>query len=90
MNNNLPADEVIDTFKNVVFVGFKYPIITIYFNTSDYPNKYVARLFDLHNPQPYAVIGTDLESIRKCIPNGFTLIPRHPKDEKTIVEAWIM
>lgn len=68
---------------------------TIYFNTSDYPNRYVVREFIVNShsfkpvPKDVIYIGTSLEEARRFIPMGLVMIPRAETDEKQIVESWI-
>ena len=67
----------------------KIPLITIYYNPSDYPGKYVARLFDCSNPTHYIVLADTLENIRQSIPPTMRCFRRHPDDDPCIVEVWI-
>lgn len=66
------------------------PIIAIYKHPKDYPDKYVARVFDIDQPTFLAVTADTLEEIRGCIPEGMRRVPRSELDAKEIVESWIM
>jgi hypothetical protein len=71
----------------------RLPLICIYENPIDYPNKMVARLWEISKgkriPTGYISIGNTLEDVRKSIPSGMVCIPRHEKDDPKIIECWI-
>lgn len=65
-------------------------IWTVYKNPIDYPNQYVARLFEYDKPTATAVISENYTTIE-----GFMLsmhlhrIPAAEDDEKQILEMWL-
>lgn len=66
------------------------PLYTIYWNPSDYPNKYVVRKWFLERPGP--VIGTteSLDKARALLPDGVnTNLKRFGMDDPVIVETWV-
>lgn len=70
-------------------------IHTIYFNTTDYPGKYVVRDHAVLKggkqgvaPKP-RVVGRTLEEVRQTIPWGKVLMQRHEQDDPVIVETWM-
>lgn len=66
------------------------PIIVVYKSPSDYPGKYVARLWDVHNrPTRYAMIKNSLEDVRKGIPETMTRLGPAAKDDPVIIETWL-
>jgi len=67
----------------------KFPVFTVYYNPTDFPGKYVVRLFDGPQPTRLMAIADTLEAIRKTIPPLFHCIPRDTKDDKIIVETWL-
>ncbi len=68
----------------------KVPIIVIYNSPKDYPNKFVARLWDIHNkPTKYVIIKDDIESIRSIIPKTMVRLNRNTEDDPVIVETWL-
>jgi hypothetical protein len=82
-------DLVLPTFFTNDLDLFKMPIIVIYESPSDYPNKFVARLFDMDKPLRYVVIENDLETLRSRIPtNRFMRNPRDVTDDLNIVESY--
>lgn len=69
-------------------------IYTIYHNTSDYGDKYVARGvtvgpgITLPDPEPIA-IGDTLEAVQDALPPGLVNLGRKDEDDPVIVEVWI-
>ncbi|MPM90789.1 hypothetical protein SDC9_137911 [bioreactor metagenome] len=63
-------------------------MIVVYEKPKDYPQNYIARLWDGNIPTHYAVIRNSLEDIRLAIP-PMHRISRHPDDDPVIVETWI-
>lgn len=86
MNMNVQVDSFL-TFS--YFDQFMVPIIVVTSNTSDFPGKFVGRLFNLEQATPYCIISDSLEEIRKNIPPQFTRIQRDPNDDPVIVEVWL-
>lgn len=80
---------IFPSFEFVDFSRFKFPLITIYFNPSDFPNKYVARIYDANQPTLIAVVKDSLEELRSVIPKNFQRLERHVYDDPVIVEIWI-
>jgi len=77
-------------FQRIIFEGnFKFPLITIYADPSDYPGKYVARLFDMSTPTTYISIADTMDEIRSTIPRTMIRLSRQPNDDPCIVEVWI-
>lgn len=69
-------------------------LYTVYYNSTDYPNRYVVRRFTIRAQgwtadwTPLAVADT-LEDVRQAIPPGLHCLPRDPHDEPQIVEVWL-
>jgi hypothetical protein len=68
-------------------------IWTIYDKPIDYPQKFVARRFEVVrgsvNITSDLYICDTLEEARSKLPYGVDCIPRDPSDEPHIVESWI-
>jgi len=80
----------IANFAELDLSKIELPIITVYFNTKDFPGKYVARLFEAPLPTKYHVVADSLEEVRKSIPYGrFSRLDRSEVDDPVIVEIWI-
>ena len=65
------------------------PLICIYDHPADYPENFVARLWDASKPTRLVALADTLKDIRKTIPPNMTRIPRNEKDDPAIVEVWI-
>lgn len=70
---------------------------TIFENPSDFPGKFVVRIFTANgepphepipNRRPTAVVDT-LEEARAALPEGLTRFSRDEKDDPVIVEVWL-
>jgi hypothetical protein len=68
---------------------------TVYKHPKDYPDKFVARRFDVDaaGPKPSAsvIVAADLETLRDILAREMhlTCLARDPSDEPQIVETWL-
>lgn len=85
-----PSDVVIPSFKwaNLKSIA-SVPIIVIYKQPKDYPDYYVARVWNSNKPTKIVVIRNTLEDIRLTVPGGFVMIPPSQGDDPVIVETWL-
>ncbi len=67
----------------------RIPIICIYDHPTDYPEVYVARVWDATRPTHIMATATTLEALREKIPSQMIKIDRTEKDDPCIVEVWI-
>lgn len=74
---------------NVDYSRYKLPIIVVYKKPLDYPNHYVARLFDSDKPTDIHMIRKNLDPLRRQIPKQFVNVKRDPRDENHIVESYV-
>lgn len=65
------------------------PMITIYKHPDDYPEKYVARVWDANHPTHIIALADTLEEIRQTIPPNMTRLPHMAGDDPCIVEVWL-
>jgi hypothetical protein len=71
------------------------PMWTVYDHPRDYPDKFVARRFDVDatgaKPSASIIIAPDLETLRNILEFQLHLtpLPREACDEPQIVETWI-
>lgn len=92
MLNKSRTNIVADTF-----VGINWdkqlrflPIFAVYKAPSDFPGKYVVRLFDGEKPTAMITVCATLEAARMTIDGRrFYNIGRQPGDDPVIVEVWI-
>ena len=65
------------------------PIITIFNSPTEYPGKYVARVFDVGRPTNLAAVADTYEELQQAIPAGMVRLERNEKDDPVILETWI-
>lgn len=69
-----------------------FPLISIYFNPKDYPDNYVARVFDMRPGEVhvtrYIMVSADLEKLRNAMPSGFSYMDKTSSDDSELVEVW--
>lgn len=68
------------------------PMWVVYFNTKEYPGKYIARLWRTlpeNIPTEYVMTHDHLEGVREMIPQTCVCLTRNPLDEASIVETWL-
>ncbi|EAR66213.1 hypothetical protein B14911_10777 [Bacillus sp. NRRL B-14911] len=76
-------------FEPFMFLSCKFPFIVIYKNPSDYPGKYVARLFDLTQPTKYFIARDSHQEIKLVIPSYMNKLERNQFNDPVIIETWI-
>jgi hypothetical protein len=79
----------VKSWDQVDFSDIKVPIITIYKYPLDYPQKYVARLFDITNPTNVFMLGDNYEELVSHKPPMMVIFERSPADDPKIIEAWL-
>lgn len=67
----------------------RIPLICIYDHPKDYPDKFIARLWDCDIPTNIMATADTLEELRAKIPSSMVRMDRHPKDDPCVVEVWI-
>lgn len=67
----------------------RLPMICIYDHPEDYPDNFVARVWDVNSPTHLVALADTLEGIRATIPPNMTRMPRSLRDDPVIVEVWI-
>jgi hypothetical protein len=84
------SDRVLDDFSMVDVSDLLVPMIIVYDDsTSDYPNRYVARLFDRDFRTNCVVVKVSHEEILKVIPEHMVKLQRNKFDDPVIVEVWV-
>lgn len=82
-------DIVLDSFFDI-YKLCRAPVIVVCQNTSDYPDKFVARLWTIHNkPTKYVMVKDSLKGIRDNIPLTMCRFERSPQDDPVIIESWL-
>ncbi len=66
------------------------PCIVVYDHPKDFPDAFVARLFDGEQPTEVHAQADTLEVLYTQLPlQGLARIPRYQQDDPVILEAWI-
>lgn len=83
-------DFIYDNFLNVnLNKVVNVPVIVVTYNPVDYPNKYVARLWNLKIPTINVLVKDTLEEIHQAIPLTFAKFIPTEDDDPVIVETFI-
>ena len=83
-------DKIVDQFDmNRIRRNTKLPIFCVYEHPTDYPDKYVARLWNVDVPMSLITTADTLEEIREKRPVGMVTLHRYETDDPAIVETWI-
>ena len=64
-------------------------IWVIYKHPSDYPDKFVCRIWNLDKPTDKIWLADTLEGIHRIIPDNMVKLDRHVDDDPVVVETWI-
>lgn len=84
-------DKRAESIKEFDLSDLKFPIIVVYKHPADYPDKYVARIYDITQPTDAVIIKDNLRDLQKDISQNMakSFIPRDEKDDPCIVGSWI-
>lgn len=74
--------------------GLNFPLVTLYYSPTDYPGKYVARIFDaIPSPTPtdgVMIYNTEEEARADIWNAGYrTFFPRAERDKKCIIGTFM-
>jgi hypothetical protein len=82
-------DFVLKNFINVDFSEIKSAMIVIYDHPKDYPNSYVARIWDMDKPTNVVVANENIYVLRKLIPKNMGCINKFETDDPCMLEIWL-
>lgn len=89
----MKENKIVGSLCQVDFSGLSFPLVTVYEKPLDFPNAYVARVWDGKGPKPTNVMikRDTLREIREDIrAAGFaTSFGRTEDDDPRIVETWM-
>ncbi|MBQ8559070.1 MAG: hypothetical protein IJ439_03695 [Tyzzerella sp.] len=79
------------SIKELDLSGLKLPVIAIYDHPKDYPEYYVARVFDTDRPTDTIILKDTLAAVQEDIRDNTNMIffNRGADDDKCIVGAWM-
>ena len=64
-------------------------MVCVYKSPDDYPDLFLARVWDGKTPTNLVATGKSLEELRRAKPPEMTILPRIQEDATEIVESWI-
>lgn len=65
-------------------------VFTVYYNPSDYPNKYVVRLWVNNIPERKPkIVCADIESAKSVIPKEYQYLSPYKNDDPVIIETYV-
>lgn len=65
-------------------------VLAVYKSPKDYPDQYVARVFDADKPTRLVFVADTYRELVDRIPiQQLTRLDRHPEDDPAIVEVWV-
>jgi hypothetical protein len=83
-------DVILDYFNTETLNQCRVALITVYdCTTKDYPNKYIARLFDINKPTKFIMMSDSLEDLRSLIPEYMHRMNRRLEDDPVILEIFL-
>lgn len=82
-------DFILKNFTNVDFSEIKEAMIVVYDHPKDYPNSYVARIWDTDKPTNVIVANENLDSLRSLIPKNMGCINKFETDDPCMLEIWL-
>ncbi len=67
----------------------RIPLVCIYDHPTDYPEAFVARVWDATRPTHIIATAATVEALREKIPSQMVRLDRQANDDPCIVEVWI-
>lgn len=85
------VDKRVESIKEIDFSGLKVPMIAVYKHPEDYPDKCVARVFDLDKPTNVVMVKMSVEEITMDINHnsGMIFLQRGAEDVPSLVGVWV-
>ena len=81
----------VESVQEIDFSGLKVPFIVVYEQPEDFPDKCVARIYELDKPTDTLMIKDTVEEIENDIRKhtGMIFMPRGKEDVLSLVGIWI-
>ena len=81
----------VESIREVDFSGLKVPFVAVYGHPDDFPDKYVARIYELDRATDTIMVKETLEEIETDIKEhtAMTFIPRGTADVPSLVGVWM-
>ena len=80
-----------ETTKEIDFSGLNVPFIAVYSHPEDFPNKCVARVYELDKPTDTIMLKDTVKEIEEDIKKHTSMIflPPGPEDVPSLVGVWM-
>ena len=80
-----------NSISEVDMSGLKMPVIAVYERPDDYPDKYVARVFDMLKPTDAVIVKNSLSDIQDDIGANTSMVffLREAGDVLSLVGTWV-
>ena len=88
----ITEDQVVEYFNTTLIravIPDGAPLIMVYDHPIDYPEKYVARLFNGKQATHIVALADTLEELREAKPGRMARIKRQEKDPPKVAETWL-
>ena len=84
-------DKTVNSIQQIDLSDLKIPVAAVHNKPLDYPDKCVARIFDLDKPTNTVVVKDDLESLMNDIKSNtnLTFLQRGAEDVESLVGVWM-
>ena len=81
----------VESIREVDFSGLKVPFVAVYNHPDDFPDKYVARIYELDKATDTIMVKETLEEITTDLKEhtAMTFIPRGAADVPSLVGVWM-
>ena len=81
----------VESITEVDFSGLKVPFIAVYQRPEDFPEKCVARIYELDKPTDTILVKYTLKEIEIDIQEntGMVFMPRKAEDVRSLVGVWM-
>lgn len=85
------TDKQVNSIRDVDFRGMRLPVIAIYEKPAEYPDKIVARVFDVDKPTDTVMVKDTFREVQQDIARNTNkhFLLRDAKDDPCIVGTWI-
>lgn len=85
------VDIRVESIGQVDLSDLAVPVAAVHVNSIEYPEKVVARIFDIDKPTNVVIVKNSLEEIQKDIQENTTMvfIPRGTEDVESLVGVWM-
>lgn len=81
----------VNSIQEVDFSGLKVPFVAVYKHPGDFPDKCVARIYELDKPTDTLMVKDTVEEIEADIRKytGMIFLPRGKEDVPSLVGVWM-